>query len=69
MGFERLNALLCFANIFFSGMVVVMDPVVAVSSSYKESMLPMISNQFVTMKLSNPVKIVDTDHAGFHVSG
>lgn len=31
-------------------------------------MLPRVG-PFSTMKLSKPVRIVETDHAGFHVSG
>lgn len=31
-------------------------------------MLPRVG-PFSTMKLSRPVRIVETDHAGFHVSG
>lgn len=31
-------------------------------------MLPRVG-PFSTIKLSRPVSIVDTDHAGFHVSG
>ena len=32
------------------------------------STLPSVGD-FSSMKLSNPVRIVATDHAGFHVSG
>lgn len=32
------------------------------------SMLPRVG-PFSTMKLRRPVRMVDTDHAGFHVSG